>query len=715
MVWSNSKLQGTEVAKKTKRDDELGKKPKIRDHLLKLYKDIETAFVDQNERSDDILDYWDCYNCQLGPRQFYDGNSKIFVPIVKNAIDARKTRFVNQIFPQSGRYVEVTTSDIDLPEEQMSLGEHYIRKCKLRTEIMPSLCVAGDVEGQYSLYVTWEEREKHVARRVDKAFESGGLQFDEIGKSEDMEEEVITDAGPKTEVINDNDIMVLPVTADSITEALSYGGSVTIIRRWTKAKIKQMRDDEEIEEEAADALTKEMMSKKDMLSNRDTPKKMADAAGVKMGPGDKYALVYETWTNIKVEGDWRLCRAFFGGDHMVLGCKLNPYWHDECPLLSTPVKKVAGSFKGRAPIADVIDIQVLANDAANEGADTAHFSAMPIIMTDPEKNPKVGTMVLGLAAVWETSPKDTSFAQFPPLWEAAEARIRSCTEIIFQTLSVNPAMIAQNTGLKNKRNQAEIATEQQVDILTTADSVTVLEEGILTPWLQMVMALDHQFRDRVVTIKQYGEMGVKANMQEIPPIQMNHRFEYRWFGVEQARNAQQIQQQIAMTNVIKGIPPQMLPGYRLNLTPLVTRLCDNTFGHRLAPQVFEKIQGVTFPAEMENQLMLQGFETPVHPDDDDQQHMMEHMQAAQQGDFHGHIRTHIMMHQQQMQAKAQAAQAAQNPQGLPGSPGGAGPGAAGAPKPGGQVQGPRLIKQAPGAIPQDQMPRAGAVSMPRRM
>lgn len=703
------------MAKKTSRDEELSKRPKIRDHLLKVFQDIGAAFVDQHDRSDDIMDYWECYNCRLGGRQFYDGNSKIFVPIVKNAIKARKTRFVNQIFPQSGRYVEVTTSDIDLPEEQMSLAEHYVRTSKMRTEIMPALVVAGDVEGQYSLYVTWESRTRYTAKRVDKPFESGGLEFEEIGKTEDMEEEEIVDAGPKTEVINDNDIMVLPVTSDSIPEAIANGGSVTIIRRWTKARIKQLKEKGEIDGSMADALTKEM-SKKNPAPNRDTQKAMADAAGIKTGAGDKFALVYETWTNLKVDGDWRLCRAYYGGDDMILGCKLNPYWHDEVPLISCPVEKIAGVFKGRAPMADVIDMQVAANDACNEGADTGHFSAMPIIMTDPEKNPKVGTMVLGLASIWETNPNDTQFAKFPDMTESTLSRIAFAKNEIFQTLGVNPAMIAQSTGqVKQKRNQAEIATEQQVDILTTADAVTVLEEGILTPWLQMVMALDHQYRDRNVTIKQFGEMGMKANMQEIPPIQMNHRFEYRWFGVESARNAQQIQQQIAMANVIKGIPPQLLPGYRLNMVPLVTRLCDNSFGHRLAPLVFEKIMGVTVPAEFENQLMQQGFEAPVHPDDDDQRHIMEHIQAAQEGDFHGHIRTHIMAHQQQMQAKAQAAAAAQNPQGLPGSPGGAGPGVAGSPRPGAQPQGPRLIKGPEGMISQDQMPRAGAVPMPRKM
>ena len=60
-----------------------------------------------------------------------------------------------------------------------------------------------------------------------------------------------------------------------------------------------------------------------------------------------------------------------------------------------------------------------------------------------------------------------------------------------------------------------------MDILTTADAVTVLEEGILTPLVQRFMAYDHQFREDAITIKQFGEMGLKANMEEIPQIQMN--------------------------------------------------------------------------------------------------------------------------------------------------------------------------------------------------
>ena len=99
------------MAKKTNRDDELAKRPKIRDRLLDVFKDVEKGFADQRERADSNIDYWECYNNQLGDRQFYNGNSQIFLPITHDAIEARKTRFVNQLFPRSGRYVEVTTTD----------------------------------------------------------------------------------------------------------------------------------------------------------------------------------------------------------------------------------------------------------------------------------------------------------------------------------------------------------------------------------------------------------------------------------------------------------------------------------------------------------------------------------------------------------------------------------------------------------------------------
>src|SRR5258708_34231295 len=114
------------------------------------------------------MDYWDVYNCRLGGQQSYSGRSKIFLPIVHDAVKARKTRFTNQIFPQVGRYVEVTTEDGTLAQAEMALIGHYIRKAKLRTGVVPALSVNGGVKGQSDLDVVWVRRRRKVPTRNPK-------------------------------------------------------------------------------------------------------------------------------------------------------------------------------------------------------------------------------------------------------------------------------------------------------------------------------------------------------------------------------------------------------------------------------------------------------------------------------------------------------------------------------------------------------------------
>src|SRR6185437_2268908 len=258
-----------------------------------------------------------------------------------------------------------------------------------------------------------------------------------------------------------------------------------------------------------EAVLKEM-AKAEKYGIRDTEKHHVDAAGIKAK--GKYALGYETWTKLKVGDERRLCKVLYGSPELVLSCKLNPYWSDLCPLVSAPAIKESGAMKGVSAVKPCMKMQIAANDAVNEGMDSANFALLPIVMTDPLKNPKVGTMIFDLAAVWETNPQDTKITQFPPLWQGAFEIVAACKAEIFQTLSVNPAMLPQSTGLRSKRNQAEIAMEQQVDVLTTADAVTVQEESIWTPILERFAAMDAQFRSVPLTIKAYGHMGLRASM-----------------------------------------------------------------------------------------------------------------------------------------------------------------------------------------------------------
>jgi len=691
------------------RDKELIGDQDVLDACLDIYKDIEKGFSDQWERSNNALDYWDIYHCNLGSKQFYSGNSKIFVPIVHDAIKARTTRFVNQIFPASGKHVEVTASE-EKPQALMSLLEFYIRKAKLRTKVMPALVKNGDCEGQYTILIEWVKNERHVAMRVKSKPKVDNIELEGDEEFDDIKEETITHQYPVVEVLPDADVLVLPNTSDSIEAALDAGGSVTVIRRWTKAKIRQLIRDEEIDKDEGTALLEEM-SNKEKGRIPDKKSAMVDAAGSRMEGGKSIALVYMTWTKIKIEGERRIVRIFFGGPDQVLSCKRNPYWCDKVPVLSGPVEKTEGSFKGVPPVKFVETYQYAANDAVNEGMDAAAYALMPIVMTDPMKNPRVGSMILNVAAIWQTNPNDTKFAEFPPLWKDAFTIVGSCKDQVFQTLGINPAMMPQQVTAPGKKpNQAQIANEQMVDILTTADAVTTLEGEILTPMLQWFIWLDHQYRDAAITIRAFGEMGIDAEMERIEPVQMDRRFEFRWFGVEAARSAQQIQMQIAMLNVLRNIPPQSYPGYQLDLTLPISQLVENTFGPRIAPKVFKDIRKqLSLEAEFENQLLESGIDMPVHPMDEDQQHMQVHAKALQEnGDMHGTIREHMMRHTAQMQLKQQAMMQ-QQMAALGQGPGQQGPGG-GQPRSGAATQGPRGAGQGPaGRIHQDRL----ALAQPR--
>ena len=289
----------------------------------------------------------------------------------------------------------------------------------------------------------------------------------------------------------------------------------------------------------------------------------------------------------------------------------------------------------------------------------------------------------------------------------------------FMTLGVNPAMLPQQTGKPGaKRNQAEVALETQVDILTTAVECSTIEKGILTPLVMRFGEYDSQFRDDDITVSEYGELGVQARMQRIPPRQFNKRYTFKWFGVEQARDAAQKQNQLALLNVARGyLPILQQAGYRFNPAPVFEAAFGNAFGWRLGRQVLRDARSeLTVDPQLENAMLDDGFDVPVHPQDNDPQHIAAHQQAMAGGDPTGMLRVHLQKHMMQMELKSAAMMQQQMQQRMQAAGIGAPGGKPGMPQPGAAPAGPRLIKGPPGGLRPDAMPRAGvAAAMPRKM
>ena len=675
---------------------------RVKDQLSDLYDTVMKGWEDKKSQTDDIRRSWDVYNCVLNGEQAYDGESQVYIPLVHDAVEALTTRYVNTLFPPTGRAVDVVSESGEIPHASVALLEHYVRKANVR-QAMEAMIRGGEVSGQFNLYLSWNENVRHVTSRVTKAAVQTDAGTDLEGTEyEDMETDTVVKEGrPDVMVLASEDLSLLPPTIDCVADA----EIIVIRKRLTKAAVKHKIKTGEYEKKAAEQLLAQFTVEPDPQAPN-SEKQANSAAGVKSDGASKVAMIFEVWSKIKLDGEHKWCVTDFAGADLILRCRRNPYWNDRVPVLSIPRAKVAGTIWGQSAIAGGVEkLQYAANDAWNMGMDSAQYALLPIVMTDPEKNPRVGSMVLAMAAIWETSPNDTKFASFPQLWKDALQLVAVNRDQIMQSMSINPAMMPHGNAGK-KPTQAQAAQEQQVALESTAMPVMDIEQGILAPMLEWFYELDLQFRDDDMMVETYGELGVRAKMEAIPPQQQDQRYMFKWYGSEGFRSAQQVQQMIAAMNVLRGIPPDQLNGRKLDIAPILEHVAMTVFGPRLAPRVLvDQRHQLGVDPELENRMLMNGLPAPVHPLDDDVAHLQAHDAAATEtSDLQGAFRTHMMAHMQQLQAKTQ--QAAGPQQGSPGVPGGAGPGVPGTPRVGAQPGQPRPVQAPPGAVHQDQMPLA---------
>lgn len=661
----------------------------LQEKCFKLYEKILAGFQEEKKDQNDLIEEcWSIFNCELGDCQQYDGDSQIFEPIVHDAVEARRKRFTGMTFPNVGNNLEVISEQGDMPAATMSILQRYIKDTNLRA-IASTMYLNGDVEGQWSLMVGWKRKEREITRKVKKTVDGTSEDY------EDVEEETIIDEGPELTVIPAQDLWVFPATVSDIQDA----EIVAIAMRLTTDAIDDMVKEGIFLKSAVDKLTKDAGEDKVKWSE----KARTSEAGIKMKTGQKFALIYMAFTRLKIDGKKRPAIVYMGGQDNVLGIILNPYWNQKTPIISEPVDKVAGSFWGRSKIKTVSMLQYELNDITNMGMDSAMYSLMPIVMTDPLKNPQYSSMIMAMAAVWPTNPNDTKVIEFPPLYQHALMLKNAIKTQIMESMEVNETMLGRPPARKNAQ---AVGAQSAEAMATIGDVVKRFEFGVMNRVLEWFYDLDLQFRDEELAVLVDGEHGMQARIEKIPPQQAGHRYWFKWLGADKAMGAQNNQQLISWMNVLRGLPPNVLNGRKLDLGPMIDFLNEAICGPTMAQNVLiDERHRISVPPDMENEFMVNNLPAFVSPLDDDVEHIREHQKAAQMtGDPNGQFRLHIQEHIKAIQQKQQE----QQPKGTPGIPGGAGPGVAGTPRPGAVPVPPRGGQNPPGAINRDSMQDAQA-------
>ena len=381
---------------------------------------------------------------------------------------------------------------------------------------------------------------------------------------------------PDIWVIPDEDLCVLPATVDDIDDADTVCVAIRVTKSWFRERKKEFTS-----KKYKQALGM-FEQKTGMGPERKNPEKeRAKEAGVKAEKGAKHLLLYQIWTTMEVKGKWSpvMIYAAGRGPENILSIKKNPFWGQRPPVLSAPVKKVAGSFWGVSPVKSVAQLQYQANDAINMGMDSAQYALTPIVMSDPASNPRIATMVLEMAAMWEVDPNKTKILEFPKLWQDALSILSAVKAQIHESFGLNPAMMP--SGGSRKTSQAAVAQEQQIALEGTADAIRVLETSILTPLANRIFEYDQQYRDTDMDIAHFGELGYEAEQEKVPPVSFGTRYNFVWAGNAQTQGQQKVQQMIAGMNVLHGVPPEQLNGRKLDIGPILDAIVDVVYGPRL--------------------------------------------------------------------------------------------------------------------------------------
>lgn len=678
---------------------------KVKEQLSDLYSLVVGAFDDKQEQAEDIDEYWDIYNCQLNQNQSYFGNSQVYVSQVADAIDALTTRDNNTLFPVNGRYATAIGPDGTVPFEVVALLDHYARMTKMRQNIVPCLLRTGRVTGHFLLGVGWKKYKHHVTTKKKTAVAESelGTPVDGTEMVDDVEEEEIITGRPDLQVYDPRDVAIFPATVDNIQDA----DGVAVRLHLSKGKVQHMIDEDEFDAEAGKTLIENFTINPDPQKAPDTAKKASENAGVRLNSkGNKTAVVYMVWSKLKLKGkEKRWCVSYFGGQDIFLSCKRNPYWCDKIPLLGQPVRKMEGTVWGKSGVVKVAPVQYALNDAVNMGLDSAQYSLCPITVSDPAKNPRTGTMVLSMGALWECAPDSVKFMEFPQLWKDAMALAGSLADRIMQSMGINPALLPHGNAGK-KPTQAQISQEQQIAMESTSDSISILEEGIFNELLQWFFDLDYQYRDKAIAVKQFGQAGLQAKMLEVPPFESYTAYNFRWYGSEGTKAVQQVQQQIAAMNVIQNIPPEKLNGRKVDIGPIIEQIAEVAFGPRIAPHVLIDMRHqLSMNPSEENELINGGFPTMVQMMDNDVEHLKVHMQTAPVSPHPELMQLHVLAHINQLNKKSEAAHGGPQAPGNPGQPNGAQamPPHPGQPRIGAQAGPPKPLQAPAGALHQDTM------------
>lgn len=600
---------------------------------------------------------------------YYDGNSKVYSPYVRKNIEFAVRNLRRNLFPTDDHFSVFPTGE---GEDEIERAHKILQFLKWQqandqgtnlkryvTPFLRQLCIYG----WSPVKVVWEQETKKIythERQVVPKYatvtdplndETQRIQVGEEEQIFQVEKEIKVRQHPTFLPIDLMEFYFYPQTVWDIRDALAVmegmGYDESILKAREKSgifeNIKKVLalpptklEDNEIE-------NNKIQRQQELGIDSDT------IEGIDHWKGVEFSGKFD----LKDDGNLIDVVGTVIDGKVAVQIRQNPHYDQEHPYLMAKLDEMIGDGFGHGLAEPLQTMQYFLNDMKNQLNDMITYSLNPIVKYEAGGVVNPNNLTIAPGALWALNSMDAVQFERPPEvpqsgWMGVQNVEKELDE--FSGIEKVPA-----TG---RRPATQVAAIQQDSGLAILDWSENIESQVMSPFLRKQFMLNQQFLDDEVWFRVLGK-----EPEKISPEDLVGNFNFIWLGANQTQTlAVKSQQMMNFLQVSANIPPS--PDFRIDWGNILKRIWKEGMGLDGEDSIIVQMNDKSMmSAEAENAALIFGALLPVHPLDNDQEHIQTHQQILQiptlDESTRDNIVEHLSRHQSAMQAKQQTQQGQQ--------------------------------------------------------
>jgi hypothetical protein len=507
---------------------------------------------------------WERYRDVYAMRRsisFYDGRSKLFMGILKDAVDTLTRIAKDSIL--SDPYIGVDTplegkfKDVAV-DFYKSLLEDQAKIRSKASMLLRQLYIIGTTCMKFG----WKEVTRKVKYR--ELQEDGSLSIKTKKQYECY--------GPSLDVVDMSHVYVWPETSTNYDGLrMVWEDSVTTFDK-LRVKAKQGWYDEASVEIAISNRKIELEQRK--RDNSQSGKETGHTSTI----ADDELDITELWARYRLptaekdEDETWVWITYCGEE--ILRIQENPWWFNTPPYLFASIFQEHDYFYGHGIVEGLEAWQYMANDLVNQTMDATTYSINGIVIFDPAVVDDPDMYQFEPMAKWLISPEAVKFERPPSQLSVEGLNMVRFLINIMQDQSKANALVSgspregMGRAVGTATGVSQLAASGNAAVL---DQVEELETQLLTPLLKMNEIAAHQFMDSAMIIRQMGPDGALLTDRIIEPQDLVLSSDIRWIASTRLREKlSKSQQMLNLLNIGVGIPPELArsQNFRINYKDL---------------------------------------------------------------------------------------------------------------------------------------------------